>query len=267
MSFVPGLRRAIAPAVTILFLASALYAQTVPHPVAAPASNTTVERALATRTTWKLPKLTIAELAEEVHQRFRINVLVDQQALDDVGLDANTSGGGINCANIQLENTLELILDQFDLSFYIRHDVLIITTPEVVENHLDTVVYPVADLVVSVPVQTYAKHIAWADFDTLIEAITSAVAPDTWDEVGGAGAIEPYPSSGALVISQTRVVHRQVQALLTQLRQAKTVQHLDTKYSATSAGSEAIGYHATPHEPPRHMYRPSGAWSVPRTHD
>ena len=33
---------------------------------------------------------------------------------------------------------------------------------------------------------------AMADFDTLIQLITSTVAPDSWDEVGGAGAIEPF---------------------------------------------------------------------------
>ncbi len=35
---------------------------------------------------------------------------------------------------------------------------------------------------------------ALADFDTLIELITSTIAPDTWDEVGGAGAIESFPT-------------------------------------------------------------------------
>ena len=33
-----------------------------------------------------------------------------------------------------------------------------------------------------------------ADFDTLINLITSTIAPDSWDEVGGAGAIEPFPT-------------------------------------------------------------------------
>jgi hypothetical protein len=35
---------------------------------------------------------------------------------------------------------------------------------------------------------------AYADFDTLIDLITSTIAPDTWDAVGGAGAIESYPT-------------------------------------------------------------------------
>lgn len=33
-----------------------------------------------------------------------------------------------------------------------------------------------------------------ADFDSLIDLITSTVAPDDWEVVGGAGAIEPFPT-------------------------------------------------------------------------
>lgn len=35
---------------------------------------------------------------------------------------------------------------------------------------------------------------AMADFDTLMDLITSTIAPDSWDDVGGAGAIEPFPT-------------------------------------------------------------------------
>ena len=34
---------------------------------------------------------------------------------------------------------------------------------------------------------------ALADFDSLIDLITSTIAPDSWDEVGGPGAIESFP--------------------------------------------------------------------------
>jgi hypothetical protein len=34
---------------------------------------------------------------------------------------------------------------------------------------------------------------ALADFDSLIELITSTIAPDSWDEVGGPGAIQEFP--------------------------------------------------------------------------
>jgi general secretion pathway protein D len=65
---------------------------------------------------------------------------------------------------------------------------------------------------------------AMADFDTLIELITSTIAPDTWDEVGGAGAIEPFPVNLSLVISQTQDVHEQIADLLDQLRRLQDLQ-------------------------------------------
>jgi general secretion pathway protein D len=65
---------------------------------------------------------------------------------------------------------------------------------------------------------------AMADFDTLIELITSTIAPDSWDEVGGAGAIEPFPVNLSLVISQTQDVHEQINDLLDQLRRLQDLQ-------------------------------------------
>lgn len=65
---------------------------------------------------------------------------------------------------------------------------------------------------------------AMADFDTLIELITSTISPDSWDAVGGPGAIEPFPTNLSLVISQTQDVHDQIADLLTQLRRLQDLQ-------------------------------------------
>jgi general secretion pathway protein D len=65
---------------------------------------------------------------------------------------------------------------------------------------------------------------AMADFDTLIELITSTIAPDSWDAVGGPGAIESFPTNLSLVISQTQDVHDQIADLLEQLRRLQDLQ-------------------------------------------
>jgi general secretion pathway protein D len=65
---------------------------------------------------------------------------------------------------------------------------------------------------------------ALADFDTLIQLITSTTQPDTWDEVGGPGAVEPFPTNLSLVISQTQDVHEQIADLLEQLRRLQDLQ-------------------------------------------
>jgi len=65
---------------------------------------------------------------------------------------------------------------------------------------------------------------ALADFDTLINLITNTVMPDSWEENGGNGAIEPYPANLSLVISTTQEVHEEIADLLEQLREWQDLQ-------------------------------------------
>lgn len=65
---------------------------------------------------------------------------------------------------------------------------------------------------------------AMADFDTLIDLITSTIAPTTWDAVGGPGSIEGFPTNLSLVVSQTQEVHEQIADLLDQLRRLQDLQ-------------------------------------------
>ncbi len=64
-----------------------------------------------------------------------------------------------------------------------------------------------------------------ADFDSLIDLITSTVEYDTWMENGsGEGEIQPFPTNLSLVVSQTQRVHEQIVDLLEQLRRLQDLQ-------------------------------------------
>jgi general secretion pathway protein D len=65
---------------------------------------------------------------------------------------------------------------------------------------------------------------AAADFDTLIDLITSTIAPQSWDDVGGPGSIEGFPTNLSLVVAQTQEVHEQIADLLEQLRRLQDLQ-------------------------------------------
>ncbi len=65
---------------------------------------------------------------------------------------------------------------------------------------------------------------AMADFDTLIELITTTIEPQSWDDVGGPGAIESFPTNLSLVVSQTQEVHEKLADLLDQLRRLQDLQ-------------------------------------------
>ncbi len=63
-----------------------------------------------------------------------------------------------------------------------------------------------------------------ADFDPLMELITTTVAPQSWDSVGGTASMAPYVHNLSLVVSQTQEVHRQISDLLEQLRRLQDLQ-------------------------------------------
>ena len=65
---------------------------------------------------------------------------------------------------------------------------------------------------------------AQADFQSLIELITTTIAPDSWDEVGGPGAIQEFEGNLSLVVSQTQDIHDQIADLLDQLRRLQDLQ-------------------------------------------
>ena len=66
---------------------------------------------------------------------------------------------------------------------------------------------------------------AMADFDSLIDLITSTVMPDSWEETtGGPGTIEPFDANLSLVIRQTEEVHEEIVDLLGQLRRMQDLQ-------------------------------------------
>jgi hypothetical protein len=62
------------------------------------------------------------------------------------------------------------------------------------------------------------------DFNSLIDLITTTVAPDTWSEVGGTATVRQNDTTLSLVIRQTQQVHEEIADLLDQLRRLQDLQ-------------------------------------------
>jgi general secretion pathway protein D len=63
-----------------------------------------------------------------------------------------------------------------------------------------------------------------ADFDTLIDLVTSTISPDSWTDNGGTGSISGFPTNLSLVVSQTQDIHADIADLLQQLRRLQDLQ-------------------------------------------
>ncbi|HOP77833.1 MAG TPA: hypothetical protein PLD05_10090, partial [Thermogutta sp.] len=89
----------------------------------------------------------LSEVVNYLKDRHQIEIQLDQKALQDVGVDTNTPITK-SLRGISLRSALRLLLRELDLTYVIKDEVLLITTPEQAGNDLVLKVYPVADLVV-----------------------------------------------------------------------------------------------------------------------
>ncbi|NQU24828.1 MAG: VWA domain-containing protein [Candidatus Nealsonbacteria bacterium] len=92
------------------------------------------------------PLRDLFDYLEDFHD---IEIEIDERALNAVGLNA-----GIpitrHLKGISLRSALRLILRELDLTYTVRDEVLLITTPEEIEHLMTTKVYPVVELVVPI---------------------------------------------------------------------------------------------------------------------
>lgn len=196
-----------------------------------------LEQALQRRGSIDAVQMPLRDFADRLSQQFGVPIDLAPKKLEEAGVNVD-SPITKRLESTPLEAILQHSLSELELTFAIRHNVILITTPEDAESELTTKVYPVRDLVAY---STDAgKHGYGEDYDSLIELITTTLAPQSWDEVGGPGAIAEYPNASALVISQTDEVHRAIEPLLVRLRQVKGLQGLPSKAIAQAAGDRKL---------------------------
>jgi RNA polymerase sigma factor (sigma-70 family) len=134
-----------------------------------------------------------------------IQILVDQAALDELGISTDATVN-LQVSDISLRSALKHLLRNLGLTYTVRDEVMLITTPEANEKQLFVRLYP------------YRPE--WPiTLEQLKDAIRYGIARDTWDDVGGVGVVQKY--TGGLMVSHTHEIHEQIVDLLVMLsRQA-----------------------------------------------
>lgn len=151
-----------------------------------------------------------------------IPIMIDNRALEDVGLSRDVPVT-LHLSDASIDYMLHVMLKELDLTTIIIGEVVIVTTPEEAESELDTMLYPVKDLVRYNPFtqSENSKRGVSLEFDDLIQAITTTVEAESWEELGGPGSLAPFPYADCLVVAQDRDVHQKLAELLEQVRKAK----------------------------------------------
>lgn len=154
----------------------------------------------------------LSEVARTLSMRHDVPIQIDRRSLEDVGLAEDVLITGRLDAG-PLGVGLRRVLRPFDLDWVLRDEVLLITTKHEAESALVVKFYPVRDLIEHADdLDDTAVAGRW---DALHEAITSRVAPRSWETCGGL----EMPSNQVLVVVQTQENHEALTALLATLRE------------------------------------------------
>ena len=176
---------------------------------------------------WDFRELPLRELVALITKDLQCCVVLDEPALTDASIGTDTL---VTCPMPQgsARAVLKHVLQPHGLAIVLRDECLVITTQEMQAYQLETRIYPVIDLV-----RAYDDKGNFHEYDALIEAITSVVQPNTWKTGGtGEGGIEPFPASGALLITQGEEQHREVEQMLALLRQTRREQGLNGPFKS-----------------------------------
>jgi hypothetical protein len=190
-------------------------APATPAVLAPPATEAEIRQKLAITAAPNYIEKPLQDVIHDLEKGLGIPVFLDKRALDNNGIGSDTP---ITQGRLphSWKTALELIQRDLDLRAVVKDGTLLITTLEAAETMTEARVYDVTDLVC----QGDGGPADAPDFDQLIDLVTRVIAPTTWDQVGGPGAVGSFQAAGirALVVSQTQEVHGQIDDLLRQLR-------------------------------------------------
>lgn len=188
---------------------------------------------LASPLSLRVDDWTLDTLADYLRQQ-GVATRIDRPALEAVGIPADAKLNGA-IQSTSAEAGLESLLEELGATIVIdRGGMLTITTTDIADEKLCVRVYNLTGIV-------RGKEPRHWDFDSVIDLTTSTVAPETWDEVGGPGGIEPYSAGQPLlVVAQTRQVQDQVTRLLATLRRHNGSAS-DVLRSSPSRGDSRLG--------------------------
>jgi hypothetical protein len=152
----------------------------------------------------------LTDVFDYLKQKHEIEIQLDTKALTDAGVGTDTPITR-HIKGITLDSALDLILSELDLAWIIHDEVLYITSNAAAQNMVETRVYPVSDLLMPV-----ADDLA---YESLIEVLAEAATAS--GATPHPHSIRIYRPAAALVITRSVLVHRRVEKLLKELRQAK----------------------------------------------
>lgn len=154
----------------------------------------------------------LADVLAALAKRHGVKIDMDRESLSRAGVSPE-SPVTADLRGVPLESVLTLLLDQERLEWSIEGAGISVTAEGKGPRPMLELEYPVRDLV-----QVTAGLTRGIDADSLINAITHAVYPATWKNVGGPGTLAFDAQKSVLKVRQSTRAHREISRLLAALR-------------------------------------------------
>jgi hypothetical protein len=181
-----------------------------------------IKRALNEQTEMEFPETPLKDVLEYVSVRHHLQIQFDIPALNDCNprIDPNQTLVTRTLKGVSLASALNLILSEFNLTYIIKNDVLLITSKDQADSTCFTHMYDVRDLVIG------EKDLPSADMlNELCDLIRQTVGPSTWapERANWTPAVRPFNHNNicVLVVAQTFDAHQQIEEFLADLRAHK----------------------------------------------
>ncbi|QDU99139.1 hypothetical protein [Lignipirellula cremea] len=177
-----------------------------------PAPHVALRAKLDQHVTVDFSETPLATAVEQLSKITQADIRLDRRALRHVNV-REREPVTLKLHDRNLKTAIQGMLLDLELTFILRDGVLWITSPDEAQASLRTAVYDVRDLCRDE-----------GESDALAEAISSQTAPESWEQVGGPGAIH-FGLPGVMVVTQEERLHANVLKLLetyrTALRESK----------------------------------------------
>jgi len=190
----------------------------------------------------------LADVVDFLAGQFDINIQLDEKGLTDAAVDPSVPVTFSLRKPIPFRSVLKLILDRLDVTFTVQDEVLLITSKEKADELLTTEVYYVGDL-------TGARLSSTRKWGPLMQLITSTVQPDSWNDNGGPGSIQPFATGDALVISQRADIQRELKDLFAKLRDELKENKVAAQVPVTEPFAKAYSLNAASGEQTAESFR------------
>lgn len=201
-------------------------------------ASSAVQRKLReTRVDFKADDEPLETVLKRLAAELTLEIKLDRVGFEDAGISPETPIT-IDVRQVSGDTLLEVILGPIELNYAIDVSQILVTTPEEIESiGMVTRFYPLRDLL-----GPEGKDVE-LDYDTLIEILTTVVAPESWEELGGPGTISPFASG--LAITQSQQIHQVIEQLFSALRQARNLPDDNYEVQPIMATVDRLQYQRT----------------------